>query len=181
MLAGAIFGIALFLVFTNDTERPEAEEPVQPTTSTTDDGSEEEEADEEMTEVAPPAGGTTSPEEDPDPAPASDPAPAPAPTPQPTPPPPAPQVKTFELTGASFAFSQSEIRVKQGDTVRIIFTSTGSFHDWVVDTFGAATAQVSMGGTSEVTFIASAKGTFEYYCSVGNHRAMGMTGTLIVE
>ena len=100
-----------------------------------------------------------------------------------TPPAPTPQseVKTFTITGAPFEFSVKEIRVKQGDTVVINFSSTTGFHDWVVDAFNSRTAQVNPGTPTSVTFVASEIGSFEYYCSVGNHRAMGMVGSLIVE
>lgn len=87
----------------------------------------------------------------------------------------------FDLTGKSFEYSQDEIRVKLGDMVRIDFTSTGGFHDWVVDEFDAATDKVNEGETTSVTFLADQVGSFEYYCSVGSHRAQGMVGTLIVE
>lgn len=89
--------------------------------------------------------------------------------------------QTIALTGKSFAFSQNEIRVKKGEKVTITFESTDGFHDWVVDEFNAATERVSTGGKTEVTFTADKTGTFEYYCSVGNHRALGMKGNLIVE
>ncbi len=90
-------------------------------------------------------------------------------------------VKTIEITGQNFEFSQKEIRVNQGDTVRIVFSSTQGFHDWVIDEFEAATEQVQPGTTTEVEFVADQTGTFEYYCSVGEHRSLGMTGQLIVE
>jgi plastocyanin len=32
-----------------------------------------------------------------------------------------------------------------------------------------------------IEFVANKKGKFEYYCSVGEHRAMGMKGNLVVE
>lgn len=93
---------------------------------------------------------------------------------------------TFKLTGENFKFIMDgteapELRVKQGDLVRIEFTSTQGFHDWAVDEFDAATTQVQTGGSTSVEFIADQKGTFEYYCSVGQHRANGMFGNLIVE
>jgi plastocyanin len=88
--------------------------------------------------------------------------------------------KTVELTGQNFEFSQKEISVNQGDTVRIVFSSVGGTHDWVVDEFEAATDRVNTGETAEVTFVADKAGTFEYYCSVGQHRQLGMAGTLIV-
>jgi len=93
----------------------------------------------------------------------------------------APATKVFSLTGKMFAFSQAEIRVKKGDTVTINFESTAGLHDWVVDTFNARTQQVQPGTKTSVTFVADKTGTFEYYCSVGSHRANGMAGKLIVE
>ena len=89
--------------------------------------------------------------------------------------------KVFNITGESFAFSQDEIRVSEGDTVVINFESTEGFHDWVVDEFNARTDRVPEGGKTSVTFVADRKGEFEYYCSVGSHRQFGMVGTLIVE
>ncbi len=91
------------------------------------------------------------------------------------------KVKTFDLTGRNFAFSQNDIRVKKGDTVKIKFTRTEGFHDWVLNEFNAATTQAGAGNTSEVQFVADKTGTFEFYCSVGAHRSLGMKGKLIVE
>ena len=90
-------------------------------------------------------------------------------------------VKSFDLTGKMFAFSQSEIRVEKGDTVTVNFESTDGPHDWVVDAFNARTKQVQPGTKTSVTFVADKVGTYEYYCSVGQHRQNGMVGKLIVE
>ena len=88
---------------------------------------------------------------------------------------------SFSLDAFNFGFSENEIRVKEGDTVTINLTSTDGFHDWVVDEFDAATERVQTDGTTSVTFVADKAGTYEYYCSVGQHRQNGMVGTLIVE
>ena len=95
-------------------------------------------------------------------------------------------VKTFTLTGENFKFvmggvDNPDLKVKVGDTVRIEFTSKQGFHDWVVDEFNAATAQVRAVNSTSVEFVADKAGTFEYYCSVGSHRQQGMKGNLIVE
>jgi plastocyanin len=71
--------------------------------------------------------------------------------------------------------------VKKGDTVKITFKNTGGFHDLKIDEFKVATKQLQGGASEVVTFVADKAGTFEYYCSVGNHRAMGMKGTLTVQ
>lgn len=91
------------------------------------------------------------------------------------------ETKVFNVSGTNFAFDVKEIKVKKGDTVTINFTSEGGFHDWAVDEFRAFTDRVNAGDSSSVTFVADTAGAFEYYCSVGSHRANGMIGTLIVE
>ena len=96
------------------------------------------------------------------------------------------EMKTFVLTGGNYWFEMDgerapELRVKKGDKVRIEFTNVEGFHDFVVDEFNAATEQINTGGSTFVEFVADKTGTFEYYCSVGQHRANGMVGTLIVE
>lgn len=88
-------------------------------------------------------------------------------------------VKKFTVAGSNFKFEPSTMVVNQGDTVEITFTSSG-IHDLVIDEFNARTAQIGSGDTETLTFVADKKGSFEYYCSVGNHRANGMTGTLTV-
>ncbi|HEY4493110.1 MAG TPA: cupredoxin domain-containing protein [Candidatus Paceibacterota bacterium] len=89
--------------------------------------------------------------------------------------------KTFTLVGKPFSYSLAEIRVKEGDRVKIVFQNEEGQHDWGVDEFAARTAVLKTGETATVEFVASKKGNFEYYCSVGQHRAMGMKGTLVVE
>ncbi|MDO8495130.1 MAG: cupredoxin domain-containing protein [bacterium] len=94
---------------------------------------------------------------------------------------PGSQVKTFNVTAKSFSFSLTEIKVKKGDKVKIVLKNEQGFHDWVLDEFKAKTKQLSVGQTEEIEFTASKTGTFEFYCSVGTHRQMGMVGKLIVE
>ena len=105
----------------------------------------------------------------------------PKPDPKPATTEPKGEVKTFTVNGSSFAFSLKEIRVKKGDTVKIVFNNEEGIHDWVVDAFNARTKRITGGQSDTVTFVADKTGTFEYYCSVGSHRAMGMKGNLIVE
>lgn len=90
-------------------------------------------------------------------------------------------VKTFTVDGSNFKFVPNQIKVKKGDTVKIIFKNTGGFHDLKIDEFNVGTKQLQDGAQETVQFVADKAGTFEYYCSVGQHRQMGMKGTLIVE
>lgn len=90
-------------------------------------------------------------------------------------------VKTFTVSGNNFAFDVKEIKVKKGDTVKIVFKNTTGFHDWVIDEFNARTQKIQGGQSETIQFVADKTGTFEYYCSVGTHRQQGMKGNLIVE
>lgn len=88
---------------------------------------------------------------------------------------------TIDLSAENYAYSQEEITVKKGDTIKIVLNVTAGMHDFVVDEFDVRTEIVSTGESTEITFVADESGEFEYYCSVGNHRQLGMVGTLVVE
>jgi plastocyanin len=90
-------------------------------------------------------------------------------------------VKSFVIEGKSFSFTPSTITVNKGDTVKITLKNTGGFHDLRIDGYNVGTPQIQGGEESTFTFVADKAGTFEYYCSVGTHRQMGMKGTLTVQ
>ncbi len=91
------------------------------------------------------------------------------------------QVKSFTITGQNFSFDPSSITVKKGDTVKITFKNASGFHDLRIEGYDLKTPMIQGGKTADITFVADKAGQFVYYCSVGNHRAMGMQGTLIVQ
>jgi plastocyanin len=90
-------------------------------------------------------------------------------------------VKEFKVSAQNFSFSPSTMTVNKGDRVRIVFQDSGGNHDWVIDAFNARTAVLSTGQSQTIEFTADKTGSFEYYCSVGTHRQMGMKGTLTVK
>lgn len=89
--------------------------------------------------------------------------------------------KEVVVEGSSYKFVPNVIKVKKGELVRVTFKNAGGMHDFVIDELDVRTNQISDGEEEEVEFVADKAGTFEYYCSVGKHRAMGMVGKLIVE
>jgi heme/copper-type cytochrome/quinol oxidase subunit 2 len=91
------------------------------------------------------------------------------------------EAKTIAVEAGSFYFKPAEIRVKKGEVVTIQLTSKDMMHDFNIDALGVKLPITRSGSTNSVTFTADTAGTFEYYCSVGNHRAQGQVGTLIVE
>lgn len=89
-------------------------------------------------------------------------------------------VKEFIVTGKNFSFDPEVIKVNKGDKVRIVFKNTQGFHDFVIEEYGAATKKTQAPTEEVIEFVADKVGSFEYYCSVGSHRQMGMKGTLEV-
>lgn len=79
-------------------------------------------------------------------------------------------------------FSMDEIRVNQGDKVRVTFRNTGNMqHDMRIDgSSGQVGTRILESGEEETfEFIAITAGNITYYCSL--HRQNGMVGTLIIQ
>lgn len=90
-------------------------------------------------------------------------------------------VQVISIEGDSFYFKPNEIRVKKGQKVRIEMKSVSMMHDFVIDELNVKMPVTKSGDTGVVEFTADTAGTFEFYCSVGEHRSKGQVGTLIVE
>ncbi len=114
--------------------------------------------------------------------------PVPAPDPVPLPPVSAPPAQTppvaappfkMNIEDGNFFFKPATITVSAGQTVELTFTMHAGFHTFVIPAIGLK-KQISQGAT--VTFTAPAEpGSYPFYCDVGNHRASGMEGSLIVK
>ena len=89
-------------------------------------------------------------------------------------------VKEIAVASKGFAFTPSTITVKKGDQVKITYTNGGGTHNFQIDGYNVGTKVIQGGQSDSVSFTADKAGTFEYFCSVGNHRAMGMKGKLVV-
>jgi cytochrome c oxidase subunit 2 len=93
-------------------------------------------------------------------------------------------IKDFTMTAyydeTGVWFSLKEMRVKEGDRVRIHITNTKGMHDFVIDELGVS-QELPLNEEVTVEFIAEKKGDFVFYCSKPGHKAKGQWGTLIVE
>ncbi|MFA6427678.1 MAG: cupredoxin domain-containing protein [Candidatus Magasanikbacteria bacterium] len=87
---------------------------------------------------------------------------------------------SFTLDAKNFSFAPNRLEVKKGQRVSITIANGEGFHDLVIDEFNVRAPQIQTGQTATITFVADKAGEFEYYCSVGQHRQMGMKGTLVV-
>lgn len=89
----------------------------------------------------------------------------------------------FDIEASHMRYDPSVINVKAGTTVTIRVTSVDEVHDFVIDELNVDTGLLGAGRSTIITFTVpeDAKGkTYEFYCSVGSHRAMGMVGSLVV-
>ena len=91
---------------------------------------------------------------------------------------------SLDVMMTNFKFSPSTLTAKAGETIVINLTSEGGSHDFVIDELGVKSQTLSSGKTQtiEITIPADATSgtTYEYYCSIDGHRALGMVGTLTV-
>lgn len=85
------------------------------------------------------------------------------------------------VESSSFKFVPNAISVKKGVKTKLVLNNVDGMHDFVVDDLAIKTKIVKGAGQDTVEFTADKAGSYEFYCSVGNHKAMGMVGTLVVE
>lgn len=90
-------------------------------------------------------------------------------------------VREFKVLGSNYMFSPGVMNARKGETIRIVFYNIEGLHDFKIDELGVASQVLEENGTQAIEFEASKVGTFEYYCSVSNHRAVGMVGKLTIE
>ncbi len=92
------------------------------------------------------------------------------------------EVKEIVVEGREFSYSPSSISVSKGEKVRINFKNLGNApHNLVIDELGVSTKAIPSGASDTVEFTANKTGTFTFYCSIGNHRNLGMEGDLVVD
>ncbi|AOZ91505.1 cupredoxin domain-containing protein [Paenibacillus crassostreae] len=85
-------------------------------------------------------------------------------------------VKEFVIEATSFEFDVKEIKVKQGDTVKITLKNKKGYHGITVEGYNKQVRP-----NRSISFVANKKGEFEYkcsaYCGAGHNK---MVGKLIV-
>lgn len=89
-------------------------------------------------------------------------------------------VKVVDMEAGSFYYKPSVIEVVKGQKIKIVMKSVSMMHDFVIDELGVKLPIVKNGDTGTVEFTADKIGTFEYYCSVGQHRANGQVGKITI-
>lgn len=89
-------------------------------------------------------------------------------------------VKEFTLVSSNYKFNPNQITVKQGDKVKITLKNTAGTHDLFIDGYKIQTKVIGAGKEEVLEFTADKTGTFDLWCTVGNHKSLGMLGKLVV-
>ena len=95
--------------------------------------------------------------------------------------PAAPAVHEIKMTAKKYEFNPEEIRVKQGENVRLLITATDRSHGIEIKELGIK-VRLEEGKETPVDFTADKPVEYEFKCSVRcGWRHGSMKGTLIVE
>lgn len=101
--------------------------------------------------------------------------------------PPAPpttggEVREIMVSGNEYKFSPATINFTKGETVKITFKNMGKLpHNLAITELGVTTATIAGGAEDSVTVTADKTGMYTFFCSVGNHRQLGMEGKVEVK
>ncbi len=98
---------------------------------------------------------------------------------------PTPQPKTFDVDAAEYSFAPNALAAKTDEDITVNLKNVGQRrHDIVFELDNnrvEASSQIMGGETTSMSFKApAAPGEYVFYCSVGQHRAMGMEGKLTI-
>jgi cytochrome c oxidase subunit 2 len=90
-------------------------------------------------------------------------------------------VKEIQMTAKRYTFNPSQVKVKQGDHVKLVITATDHDHGFKLEAFGI-NQELKKGAATTVEFTADKAGTFPFecskFCGLGHKR---MRGELVVE
>ncbi len=91
-------------------------------------------------------------------------------------------VREIMVSGNEYKFSPATISLTKGETVKILFRNMGKLpHNLTVTELGVSTKTIPAGAEDSVTVTADKTGMYSFFCSVSNHRQLGMEGKVEVK
>ncbi len=89
----------------------------------------------------------------------------------------------YILNLSNYSFEPNTIITQAGATITVQLTNTQGTHDFVIDELDIQSSTLQTGESKLLTITIPEDGAgkeLPFYCSIGNHRQMGMEGTLII-
>ncbi len=93
---------------------------------------------------------------------------------------PAPSTKEFTVKASDFKFEPDNLAVNQGDTIKITVMNEQGYHNLFIEGYNQRTDMASAPDLQNLEFVADQSGTFDFWCEVSGHKALGMEGQLEV-
>lgn len=91
-------------------------------------------------------------------------------------------LKKIEVVGTEFAYSPSTLNFSTGDTVELTFKNEGTVsHNLTIQDLGLTTKTIAPGTSDTIEFTVEKTGTYDFFCTVDSHEALGMKGTIVVD
>ena len=90
-------------------------------------------------------------------------------------------VNEVTVKASNYKFESNTINVKKGETLKITLFSEEGSHNMFIEGYNQKTDTISSSDIEIMEFVADQSGSFEYWCKVPGHKALGMKGVLIVE
>ncbi|MBI4059148.1 cupredoxin domain-containing protein [Candidatus Microgenomates bacterium] len=91
-------------------------------------------------------------------------------------------VQEIEVSGSEYKFTPRTLVFTKGEKVKLTFKNMGKMpHNLMIPELNVATDTIAGGETTTVEFTPGESGSFAMFCSVGNHRALGMEGMMEVK
>lgn len=91
-----------------------------------------------------------------------------------------PNALQIKIEAGSYYYKPDTITAKKGQKIQIVMNSVDMVHNFNIDELDVHGPMVKSGETKIIEFTPEKVGTFEYYCSVANHRAKGQIGKITV-
>ncbi|TSC88709.1 MAG: plastocyanin [Microgenomates group bacterium Gr01-1014_5] len=88
----------------------------------------------------------------------------------------------ISVSGSEYNFTPKSINLEAGKSVKVVYKNTGTLpHDLVISELGVRTKVIGGGKEDTITFTPDKSGIYTFFCSVGNHRQLGMEGAVTVK
>ncbi len=90
----------------------------------------------------------------------------------------------YTITMANYSFTPNIMQVNAGETIKVKIIGQDMLHDLIIDELDVKSVRLNAGEEAIVNITApdDASGkSYEFYCSVGDHRQRGMVGTLTIK
>lgn len=91
-------------------------------------------------------------------------------------------VREITIQANEYSFFPSFISVKKGEKVQLTLKNMGAMpHNLIIDELNLATKTIGSKGSDVIEFVPEEEGEYLFYCNLGNHRDLGMEGTLEIK